>query len=170
MTDAVLPFEAFSAWTARGHHWQPLPMSTQANIDVVQGVIASIVALTKPDDGIIAQTPIYPPFLRCIAETGRRLVESPLIDDGTRFVLDAEGLDRVAANASMILLCNPHNPTGRVFERAELECIATTAAEHKLTIVADEIHADLIYPGATHIPMETIGAAGDSTVTLDRAP
>src|SRR5260370_3834352 len=56
MTDAVLLFEAFSAWMARRHHWQPHPMLTQANIDVVQGVIASIVALTKPDDGIIAQT------------------------------------------------------------------------------------------------------------------
>ena len=69
----------------------------------------------------------------------------------------------------MILLCNPHNPTGRVLERAELEGIATIAADHNLTIVADEIHADLIYPGATHIPMETIPAAAERTVTLTSA-
>jgi cystathionine beta-lyase len=69
----------------------------------------------------------------------------------------------------MILLCNPHNPTGRVLERAELEGIGTIAAAHNLTIVADEIHADLIYPGATHIPMETVGAAAERTVTLTSA-
>jgi cystathionine beta-lyase len=66
-------------------------------------------------------------------------------------------------------MCNPHNPTGRVFERAELEGIATIAAAHNLTIVADEIHADLVYPGSTHIPMETISAATDRTVTLTSA-
>jgi cystathionine beta-lyase len=69
----------------------------------------------------------------------------------------------------MILLCNPHNPTGRVLERAELEGIAAIAAAHNLTIVSDEIHADLVYPGATHIPMETIEAAVGRTVTLTSA-
>ena len=169
MTDTVPLFEAFSAWMARRHHWRPDPTLTHAYTNVVQGLVATIVAFSQPGDGVIAQTPIYPPFLRSIAGTGRRLIENPLVDDGTRFVVDIEGLQRAAAQASILLLCNPHNPTGRVLERAELEAIATIAAAHNLTIVADEIHADLVYPGATHIPMETLAAAGERTVTLTSA-
>ena len=169
VTDTIPLFEAFSTWMARRHDWQPDPALTHANTDVVQGLVATILAFSEPGDGIIAQTPIYPPFLLTIAGTGRRLVENPLVDNGTRFVVDVEGLKRAAAQASMILLCNPHNPTGRVLDRAELEAIATIAANHNLTIVADEIHADLVYPGATHIPMETIAAAAERTVTLTSA-
>jgi len=169
MTDAIPLFEAFAAWMSHRHGWQPDPALTHANTDVVQGLVATMVAFSKPGDGVIAQTPVYPPFLRFIASTGRRLVENPLIDDGQRFVVDLEGLERVASSASMILLCNPHNPTGRVFERAELEGIARIAADHDLTIVSDEIHADLIYPGPTHIPMEIIPDATARTVTLTSA-
>jgi cystathionine beta-lyase len=169
MTDAVTLFEAFTAWMAHRHGWQPDPDLTHANTDVVQGLVATMVAFSEPGEGVIAQTPVYPPFLRFTASTGRRLVENPLIDDGQRFVVDLEGLERVASSATMILLCNPHNPTGRVFERADLEGIARVAADHDLTIVSDEIHADLLYPGATHIPMETIPGAGARTVTLTSA-
>jgi len=169
MTDPIALFEAFSSWMARRHDWRPDPALTRANSDVVQGLMATIVAFSEPGDGVIAQTPIYPPFLRLIAESGRRLVENPMVDDGIRFVVDLEDLERVASEASMILLCNPHNPTGRVLERAELEGIATIAAAHNLTIVTDEIHADLVFPGATHIPMATLPAAADRTVTLTSA-
>lgn len=169
LTDTVPLFEAFSEWMAHRHNWRPDPTLTCANTDVVQGLVATIVAFSEPGDGIIVQTPIYPPFLRLIAETGRRLVENPLVDDGTQYVVDCEGLRRAAAKASMILVCNPHNPTGRVLTRTELESIATIAAEHNLTIVADEIHADLVYPGAIHIPMETIDASAERTVTLASA-
>ena len=169
MTDAIPLFDAFAAWMARRHKWQPDPALTHANTDVIQGLVATLVAFTAPGDGIIVQTPVYPPFLRFVGSTDRRLVENPLVDDGTRFVVDLEGLERAAPQATMILLCNPHNPTGRVLERAELEGIAAIAAAHNLTIVSDEIHADLVYPGATHIPMETIEAAVERTVTLTSA-
>ncbi|HEX9095554.1 MAG TPA: PatB family C-S lyase [Candidatus Dormibacteraeota bacterium] len=169
MTDAIPLFDAFASWMERRHNWRPDPALTHANTDVVQGLVATIFAFSEPGDGVIAQTPIYPPFLHFTATTGRRLVENPLIDDGTRFVVDLEGLERVAPQATMILLCNPHNPTGRVLERTELEGIANIAAAHNLTIVSDEIHADLVYPGATHVPMEVIGAAAERTVTLTSA-
>jgi cystathionine beta-lyase len=169
MTDAIPLFESFAAWMSRRHGWQPDPALTHATTDVVQGLVATMVAFSQPGDGVIAQTPVYPPFLRFTASTGRRVVENPLIDDGQRFVVDLDGLEQAAASASMILLCNPHNPTGRVFERAELEGIARIAADHDLTIVSDEIHADLIYPGPAHIPMETIPGAISRTVTLTSA-
>src|SRR5260370_29620909 len=165
MTDSVPMFEAFSRWMARRHRGRPGPALTVANIDVVQGLFATIAAFSEPGDGVIAQTPVYPPFLRAVAETGRRLVENPLVDDGARFVVDVDGLERVAAQASMILICNPHNPAGRVLERTELEAIAATATAHDLTIVSDEIHADLLYPSAKHIPMETVAPEPPLTLT-----
>jgi cystathionine beta-lyase len=159
MTDMVPLFEAFSAWMSHRHGWQPDPALTHANTDVVQGLVATIVAYSQPGDGVIAQTPVYPPFLRFTVSSGRSVIENPLVDNGQRFVVDLEGLERAASKAKVILLCNPHNPSGRVFERAELEGIARVAADHDLTIVSDEIHADLIYSGAMHIPMETISGA-----------
>jgi cystathionine beta-lyase len=169
MTDMIPLFEAFTAWMAHRHGWQPDPALTHANTDVVQGLVATIVAFSEPGDGVIAQTPVYPPFLRFTTTSGRSVVESPLVDDGRRFVVDVEGLERAASKATVILLCNPHNPTGRVFERAELEDIARVAADHDMTIVSDEIHADLIYAGPKHIPMETIPGAAARTVTLTSA-
>ncbi len=169
MTGRAALFEAFAAWMSRRHDWQPDPELMQAIGDVVQGLTAAIVAFSQPGEGVIAQTPVYPPFLRAIAGTGRRLVENPLIDDGTRFVMDLDGLERAAEDASVLLLCSPHNPTGRIFERAELEGVARIAADHNLTIISDEIHADLVYPGAKHIPMEMISEAADRTVILTSA-
>jgi cysteine-S-conjugate beta-lyase len=164
--DADSLFAAFASWMKRRHGWGPDPTLTVASADVVQGIVATLVAYTQAGEGVIVQTPIYPPFLRVIADTGRRLVENPLVL-GERYALDVEGLREAAPKARVVLLCNPHNPSGRVLERDELEQIAAVAEAHDLTIVADEIHADIVFPGATHIPMETIAPA--RTVTLTSA-
>lgn len=160
-------YEAFAAWMERRHGWAPNPTLTQATADVVQGIVSTIVVFSEPADGVIAQTPVYPPFLNAIANTGRRLVENPLIEDGSGFRVDVEGLAAAAAGARLLLLCNPHNPTGRVLSHDELVAIAGIAEERDLTIVSDEIHADLIYPGARHIPMAVL--APERTVTLTSA-
>src|SRR6266568_1004285 len=169
LTDPSQLFEAFGSWMQLRHGWQPDLAPTIALTDVVQGLVATISAFSEKGNGVIAQTPVYPPFLKSIEWTGRRLVDNPMVDDGTRFVIDLDGLERAAAEASMIFVCNPQNPTGRVLERAELEGVAAIAAAHNLIIVADEIHADLVYPGGKHIPMETIGSAATGTVTLTSA-
>ena len=169
LTDPTVLFEAFAAWMQRRHGWRPDPTTTVALSDVVQGVVATIAVFSEKGEGVIAQTPVYPPFLMSITWTGRRLVDNPMRDDGTRFVIDLEGLERAAMEASVLLICNPQNPTGRVFERAELEAMAAIAASHDLTIVSDEIHGDLVYPGHTHIPMETIPGAAERTITLTSA-
>jgi cysteine-S-conjugate beta-lyase len=169
LTDPNQLFEAFASWMRIRHGWQPDPAPTLALTDVVQGLVATIAAFSEKGDGVIAQTPAYPPFLKSIEWTGRRLVDNPMVDDGTRFVIDLEGLERAAADASMIFVCNPQNPTGRVLERAELEGIAAIAAAHDLVIVADEIHADLVFLGTKHVPMETIAGAANRTVTLTSA-
>ena len=162
-------FEAFAAWMSRRHGWQPDPATTIATSDVVQALVAMIEAFSARGEGVIAQTPVYPPFLMSIKWTGRRLVENALVDGGTRFVLDLEGLERAAPDASILLVCNPQNPTGRVFDRGELETIVGLAERHDLTIVSDEIHADLVYPGHKHIALETVGRAAERTITLTSA-
>lgn len=168
-TDAEPLFQAFAAWMSRRHGWQADPATTIATSDVVQGLVAMIEAFSTRGDGVIAQTPVYPPFLMSIKWTGRRLVENALVDDGKRFVLDLDDLARAAQDASIIFICNPQNPTGRVFEQAELEAIVRIAERNDLTIVSDEIHSDLVYAGHKHVPMETIAGAAERTVTLTSA-
>lgn len=168
-SDLQLLYEAFAAWMSRRHGWQPDPATTIATSDVVQALVACLEAFSVRDDGVIAQTPVYPPFLMSIQWTGRRLVDNPLVDDGNRYTIDLEGLERAAADASVIFICNPQNPTGRVFERGELETIVRVAERQDLTIISDEIHSDLVYAGHKHIPMEAIAGAAERTVTLTSA-
>jgi cystathionine beta-lyase len=164
--DVEALYAAFAQWMSTRHGWTPDPALTAATTDVLQGVAASLLAYSAPGDGVIVQTPAYPPFLRIVDGTARRLVDNPLILSD-RFTLDLDGLREAASHARVILLCSPHNPTGRVFERDELLQIASIAEEHELTIVSDEIHADMTYGGAIHIPMETVSP--ERTVTLTSA-
>jgi cystathionine beta-lyase len=102
---------------------------------------------------------------------GRHVVEHPLIDDGTRFLLDTSGLRQLVDDGTpLLMLCNPHNPTGRVFERHELEAIAGVAVERQLIILADEVHADLAYGGKEHIPFASLGPdVAERTITITSA-
>ncbi|HLH67665.1 MAG TPA: PatB family C-S lyase [Candidatus Dormibacteraeota bacterium] len=139
--------------------------------DLVQAIVACLVAFSQPGEGVVVQTPIYPPFLGSIAATGRRPVLNPLVDDGSRFVLNLDGLrSALDERTKVLLLCNPHNPTGRVLDREELEALGEVAVAHDLVIVSDEIHCDLVYPGRRHLPMGSLGGeVAARTVTLNSA-
>jgi cysteine-S-conjugate beta-lyase len=139
--------------------------------DLVQAIVASVVAFTGPDDGVVVQTPIYPPFLTAISSTGRRRVVDPLVDDGRRLAMDPRSLEAVVeAGTRLLLLCNPHNPSGRAFERAELEAVARVAVDRDLVVVADEVHCDLVYPGSRHVVLATLGPEiAARTVTINSA-
>jgi cystathionine beta-lyase len=127
----------------------------------------AIQQFTEPGDGVIAQTPIYPPFLGAVRNLGRTLRENPLRETAQGFVVDLDGLRAQASQARVLLLCNPHNPTGRVFRRDELEGIARIAIEHDLVVVSDEIHADLVYRGGRHVPFASLSPEAEArTITL----
>jgi cysteine-S-conjugate beta-lyase len=131
--------------------------------DVVQGVRLAIHHLTRPGDRVVLHTPAYTPFLRTIEGMGRRILRVP-------WPFDHERLDRdlQAEPARLLLLCHPHNPTGHVFGRPELEGLAELAARHDLVVVSDEIHADLTHAPHVHVPFESIGpdvSARSVTVT-----
>ena len=151
--------------------WEPTPERTLPITDLLQGIAAALVAFSEPGDGVLVQTPIYPPFLSGIDGTGRRRVLNPMLDSGSRLVVDADGLLRVVDDRTrVVLLCNPHNPSGRAFEREELEAIGRVAVERDLVIVSDEIHCDLVYPGGRHIPTGSLGGEiAARTVTVNSA-
>lgn len=162
---------AFAARMRERFGWEVDPDRVVPVADLVQAIVAAVVAFSERGDGVVVQTPIYPPFLGAIADTGRRRVVNALVDDGRRLVLDADGLGRaVDAGTRVLLLCNPHNPSGRVLERGELEAVARVAVERDVVIVADEAHCDLVYPGHRHVPVATLGdEVAARTVTLHTA-
>jgi cystathionine beta-lyase len=161
----------FAAYMQQRFGWRVGSEHVVPVADLVQALFTAVQAFTSPGEGVVLQTPIYPPFQNAVRETGRRIVENRLTDSGSRFELDSAGLASVFdANAPLLLLCNPHNPTGRVLERAELEAIANVAVERQLVVVADEVHADLVHAGHTHIPFASLSTeVAALTVTLTSA-
>ena len=136
--------------------------------DLVQGTYAPVLAFSEPGDGVVLQVPNYPPFRDVIQTTGRKLIPLPMRDDGTRFVCDtAEIAGAVDKRTRIFVLCNPQNPTGRVFTRDELLAMARFAIERDMIIISDEIHSDLVYPGHQHIPLASLGPEiADRTITI----
>lgn len=163
--------ETFAAYMERRFGWRPSAERLVPVADLVQALFTAVTAFTEPGQGVVLQMPIYPPFQAAVRETGRRIVENRLIDNGSRFVMDADGLaSLIGADVPLILLCNPHNPTGRVFSRAELTALAQVVVERDLVVVADEVHADLTYPETTFVPFASLGPeVAARTVTITSA-
>jgi cystathionine beta-lyase len=151
--------------------WELEPDLVLPLADLVQGTYASILAFSNPGDGVVLQVPNYPPFRDAITTTERRLLTLPMRDDGTRYVFDMAELARLADKQTRIfILCNPQNPTGRVFSRDELTALGQFAIERDLIVISDEIHSDLVYPGQEHIPFASLGPEiAARTVTLNSA-
>ena len=164
--------EAFAAFAARRFPgWEVAPERMVAIADIVQGIHLAIEAFTRPGDGVCTLTPVYPPFLQAVAETGRRLDHSTMVRGRGRYEIDFDALRAAIDDRTrLLLLCTPHNPLGRVFERDELEALAELAIERDLVVVADEIHADIVYPGFRHIPFASLGPEAEArTVTMTSA-
>lgn len=119
---------------------------------VMTGIAFAIMATTKANDGIIIQTPVYPPFYRAIRDAGREIVKNPLKRENGRYVMDLEGLERlITPTCRTLLLCSPHNPVSRVWTKQELEALADVAKRRDLIIISDEIHQDIVYSGSKHV-------------------
>lgn len=144
--------QAIADWMKNRHHWD---LNTDAITTVhglVNGTALCIQAFTQPDDGIILFTPVYHAFARVIKANGREVIESPLVNNAGRYEMDLEALaSQLKGHESMVVLCSPHNPGGRVWNRDELQAVADFCIEHDLILVSDEIHHDLVYAPAEHI-------------------
>ncbi len=161
--------EAFCGWSTRRYGWTPDPALTVPNTSVIQGVWSCVEAFTEPTGAVILTPPIYFPFNTIGESTGRRTVDWRLIKDDNGWHYDLDGLAHLLADdpgIQMLLLCHPHNPTGRVLTTDQLARIVELASEHDVVIVSDEIHADFTYPGATHVPLAAVPGAASCTVTV----
>ena len=149
--------EAYCERMASHFDFEPDPSQVELLCVVVLGIYIALLQLTEAGDGVLVQTPIYPPFLQALRETGRRLVEIPLTEESDAYGLDLAAI-RAACDSStrVLLFCNPHNPAGRVFTRAELEGLAELVLERDLIVLSDEIHADLVFKGHRHIPFASL--------------
>jgi cystathionine beta-lyase len=171
---AALP-EVFSGWMAERHGWRPDPAHVRVFCDVLQAVDVALWLGTEPGDGVVLFTPVYPPFFRCIAGIGRRVVDCPLDPVGSRIERDAldEAIERAAAEGirtRAVLLCSPHNPTGRVFGPHEIAAVAEVAAARDLLVISDEIWADVVFSERTHVPFAAFpGMRPDRIVTVAAA-
>lgn len=162
----------FARWSKRRHGLEVDPASVVVTTDVVQGLYLAIVTLSRPGDGVVVLTPAYPPYFLALEETARKMVACDLsvIDGAYRFDPAALRALVTKERPRLMLLCNPHNPTGRVFDAEELSELAAIAEEANLVVLSDEIHSDLVYPGSTHLPIATMG--GDTaarTITFSSA-
>ena len=160
-------FDALTRWLAARHGWTVAREQVYMCPGVVPTLYAAVQAFTKPGDNVIVQPPVYPPFFSAIRDTGRRVVENPLVERGGRWTMDFDQLEHCAARAGskLLLLCSPHNPVGRVWSHEELDTLLAVARRHGLVVLADEIHADLLYPGVRHVPLATLARAGDRVLT-----
>ncbi len=151
------------------HHWVISPEWIVWLPGLVTGLNVACRSVGRPGAGILTTPPIYPPFLTAPRLAGKRLQTCPLSYCGTRWELDLDGLKRAAVDGNaLFLLCNPHNPTGRVFTRKELETLADICLQSNLVICSDEIHCDLILePGCRHVPMAALSPeVARQTITL----
>lgn len=135
---------------------------------IVTGLNVAFQAFVRPREGILAQPPVYFHFLKDPVHHGRVVSDPPLVMNGDTYEIDFDQFeDAISGNTRVFVLCNPHNPVGRVFTRTELERMAEICLRHGLIICADEIHCDLVYSGYRHIPIASLGPeVAERTVTL----
>lgn len=161
---------AFCARMDRLYGWRPEDAHCAVISDLVQATFALVMAFTDPGDGIIVQTPNYPPFRKAVEDCNRLFIPLPMMDDGTRHVFDLDALEgAIDERTRIFMLCNPQNPTGRAFDRQELEAILAFAERHDLLVISDEIHSDIIFAGHRHIPFAALPGAEGRTVVLNSA-
>lgn len=159
-------YEALIFWLQKRHSWQVERDAIVMAPGVVPSLYATVLALTKPGEGVIVQPPVYPPFFSAVTTNGRRLIENPLRLVEGRYAMDFDHLEQCAKEgAKLLLLCSPHNPVGRVWSRAELLQLLDIARRYDIAILSDEIHADLVYSGKIHTALATLAGDADDVIT-----
>lgn len=151
-------YDALIGWLRTRHGWTIERDWVIWSPGVVPSLFASVRAFSQPGEGVIVQPPVYHPFFSAATDNGRRVLENPLRLEGDSYGFDLDDLERQAAapDARLLLLCSPHNPVGRVWRADELDAVLAIARRHGLTVLSDEIHHDLVYPGHRHTPLATL--------------
>ena len=151
-------YKVVTDWFSRRHNWTVNREWIIYTSGVVPAVSAIIKALTVPSDKVLVQTPVYNCFFSSIRNNGCEMVSSPLVFADNTYTIDYEDLERKAADpkVKVMLLCNPHNPAGRGWKREELVHIGKICIRHGVTVVSDEIHCELVFPGHRYTPFASV--------------
>lgn len=154
-------YDAVTSWFSRKHGWDIDREWIIYTSGVVPAVSAVIKALTVPGDKVIVQTPVYNCFFSSIRNNGCEIVSNPLRRTADTYEMDFDALERCAADprAKVMLLCNPHNPAGRVWTPDELTRLGNICLRNGVTVVADEIHCELVYQGFKYTPFASLSDA-----------
>ena len=156
-------------WLKNRHNWLVSKETLTFVPGVVKGFAFAIDAFTNSNDKIIIQPPVYPPFKGTTEDLKRAVVTNPLVFENGQYRMDFDNLREVVANeeCKMLLLCNPQNPSGRIWSKEELSELAAICYKNNILVISDEIHADLVLPGNTHVPFATVSEkAAKNCITL----
>lgn len=159
--------EAICWWMKSRHGWDVDPAGIFTTHGLVNGTAMCVDAFTNPGEGVVLFTPVYHAFAKVISAAGRTVVECEMNNIDGRYELDFDAYDaQMTGNETMLVFCSPHNPSGRVWSKGELQAVAAFAKRHELILVSDEIHHDLVFEGNTHIPMANIAGIEDRLVMM----
>ena len=169
---SIFPEEYFAAiqhWFKKRHDWDIQKEEIIYSPGTVHALNIAVRAFTNPEDGIIIQRPVYPPFTAAIEANHREVLNNALKPDADGYYqIDFEDFEEKAKQekTKMFILCNPHNPTGRIFNQEELQKLADICERHNVLIVADEIHGDLVRCNQTFIPIAKAVENVDHIITF----
>lgn len=149
--------ESIVNWAARRYGWEIKSDWLIFSPGVIPSVSLIIQEMTEKNDKIMIQEPVYSPFNSVVKDNGRELVISPLVklEDGN-YVMDYEDIESKIKDVKMFILCNPHNPVGRVWTKEELQKLGDICIKHNVKVISDEIHSDIIFSGHKHTPFASI--------------
>ena len=167
---------AFAGFAQRRWGWTVDPLQVRIAADVGVGVVEVLRVITKPGDALMINSPVYPNFFTWCAETHLQLIDVPLSQsdepvNGSHWILDWDGIEKAyASGIKAHLICNPHNPLGRVYTKDELSRLAELAKKHGVYILSDEIHAPLMYAEQTFTPFLSVSeTAREVGITITAA-
>ena len=154
-------YQAIIDWMEKRHNWKVKKDWLAFSPGVVPALSIIIRAFTQPGDKVIVQPPVYYPFFRIIENNGCHVVNNPLKLSNRKYFMDYDDLERKIDDprVKLLILCSPHNPVGRVWQKEELIILGEICLEHKIMVISDEIHADILFKGYKHIPFASISPA-----------
>ncbi|HOY24029.1 MAG TPA: PatB family C-S lyase [Cellvibrio sp.] len=159
-------YQSIIDWFERKHHWEIERDWILMAPGVVPSLFAAAQAFAEEGEGVIVQPPVYFPFFSAVTTNNRKLLLNPLREINGRYEMDFPHLESCAQQgAKLLMLCTPHNPVGRVWNEQELQEVLRIARKYDLTILSDDIHADLTYSGVTHTMLGRLAQAGDKIIT-----
>lgn len=159
---------SFVKWVREHHNWDITEAQTGFVPGIVPALSFAVQCFTDPGDEIIVQPPVYYPFFNVIRNNKRVVVTNPLKEENGQFVMDLADFEaKITDRTRLFILCNPHNPGGKVWSAETLKKVDELCTRHNILVVSDEVHADMVHRGYTHVPYATVSeSAANGSVTF----